>query len=221
MSELPSIDALGHELERAIARRERSPLPRLRAHAAAVGVIAGLLLAGGAGAAGVLITRGDPITVVPGPGPVPRAATATLDPVRAADPVGGPPWGIRVATAPHGETCQAVGRVLDGRLGVLRGRVFRELPSTHADACVRLGTRTLAPSWSQYPGPNVSARGARTVVHGLAGAGVVEVIVTGPSGTRRLAPSRRGVFLTVYEGLLDARDLPVVASRPPGDGGER
>lgn len=220
MTPLPSVDALGEELERAIARQERSPLRRLRAHAVAVGVVAGLLAAGGAGAAGVLITQGDPVTVVADPGPVPRPATTTLEPIRAGDPAGGLPWGIRVATAPAGETCQAVGRVLDGRLGVLRGRVFRELPATHADTCVTLGPRTLAPAWSQYPGPNVSARGARTVVHGLAGPGVTEVIVEGLGGTRRLAPSRRGAFVTVYEGLLDARDLPVTASRPEG-GGQR
>jgi hypothetical protein len=39
--------------------------------------------------------------------------------VRAADPNGGPPWGIRLVKTTRGETCIQVGRVVDGQIGQL------------------------------------------------------------------------------------------------------
>lgn len=49
--------------------------------------------------------------------PAPRAAK--LLSLRVADPAGGPPWGVRLVSTTRGEVCVQIGRVQDGRLGVL------------------------------------------------------------------------------------------------------
>ena len=45
--------------------------------------------------------------------------TSRLLAVRAADPAGGPPWGLRVLSTTRGVGCLEVGRILDRQLGVL------------------------------------------------------------------------------------------------------
>src|SRR5439155_1637813 len=67
--------------------------------------------------------------------------TTRVLPVRAADPDGGPPWGLRVFRAKSGAFCVQTGRVVNGKLGVLGqegafhndGR-FHELPVV-AEGC--------------------------------------------------------------------------------------
>lgn len=103
----------------------------------------GLGVAGGAAyAATQLIQTGRPVPAVSGgrldqivPG------TARLLSVRAADPGGGPPWGMRVFRTKGKLACVQTGRVVDGKLGVLGqdgvfnndGR-FHELPVA-AEGC--------------------------------------------------------------------------------------
>jgi hypothetical protein len=76
------------------------------------------------GAVRLLLPEGDPVP------PPPRAqrpsipamapGTSQLLTVRAADPEGGLPWGLAIARTADGRTfCAQVGRVQDGRLGVL------------------------------------------------------------------------------------------------------
>ena len=48
-----------------------------------------------------------------------RTGSSRLLPVRAEDPAGGLPWGMRVSETTRGLGCVAVGRVLDGQLGAL------------------------------------------------------------------------------------------------------
>ena len=45
--------------------------------------------------------------------------SARLLDLRVADPAGGPPWGLRVVSTTRGVGCLQVGRVVDGKLGVL------------------------------------------------------------------------------------------------------
>ncbi len=59
--------------------------------------------------------QGKPDT---GPG-VAVGRSAHLLPLRVPDPAGGPPWGLRLVTTSRGLTCVELGRVVDGRLGVL------------------------------------------------------------------------------------------------------
>jgi hypothetical protein len=135
------LSTVPHEAARA-PRRLRRPF---------VIVIAGLLAAGvatGALAATGIIAIGAPVKAPYGLiGNNPHSGTGVIVPgsvrlldLRVADPAGGPPWGMRVVGTTRGVGCVQVGRVVDGKLGILGrdglahddGR-FHELPPTAVD----------------------------------------------------------------------------------------
>jgi hypothetical protein len=107
-------------------RTPRRWRPQLRVVTLAVPLA--LLLAGGAGAAVSGLIRigaaatpfhfASPQPLGLGPAPVESGAVRLLS-VVAADPQGGPAWGLRVVTTTTGHGCIEVGRVLDGRFGGL------------------------------------------------------------------------------------------------------
>jgi hypothetical protein len=118
--------------------RHARRVPLLAAALAAV-----LLSAAVALAAGGLIQIGAPVQPLPGQRftpttgyGIPIAASVRLLPLSVPDPAGGPPWGMRYLKTTRGLGCVEVGRVVDGRLGVLGrdgsfgddGR-FHELPA--------------------------------------------------------------------------------------------
>jgi hypothetical protein len=134
MSLIPELEA---ELEATIRRRPEARPARRRAlrssrRFAPILALGGLAATTAALAAGGVIGLGSPVndpgvgvrradvglgTVVPG--------TARLLGLRVADPDDGPPWGMRVVSTTRGMGCLQVGRVVDGRLGVLgRDGVF-------------------------------------------------------------------------------------------------
>ena len=89
-----------------------------------IAIAIGLLLVGGAFAAG-LIEFGAPEHSTPAFSN-PRADLGALTPgtvrllaLATPDPGGGPPWGLRVLSTTRGVGCIQVGRLLDGKLGVL------------------------------------------------------------------------------------------------------
>lgn len=113
---------LENELRRAAAR------PRRRWWSASRGavLVTGFVLVGGAaGAAGLGLVAADPDAQAHVDQEIPTAITGqpvrngTLAPVRAPDPDGGPPWGIRVTSTSRGAACVQVGRVVDDQLVVL------------------------------------------------------------------------------------------------------
>jgi hypothetical protein len=155
--DLPALDVIGRQIaeaaraadERAagsrrpvVARLLRTP-GRRRTRLVLVALVLAGLLAGVAVAATRLIGIGRPVPpnphgsrlgeIVPG--------TTRLLAVRAPDPAGGPPWGLRVFRTRSGAACVQVGRVLSGRLGILgqdgvfgNDHRFHELPVT-AEGC--------------------------------------------------------------------------------------
>jgi hypothetical protein len=103
--------------------RARAWRPR-RANAPLVAAI--VVLAGGAiAAAATGVLTGSPVSNPAGP-PVPRArygvpvaGGSKLLALRAADPEGGLPWGMRIVRTTRGLVCVQVGRVFHGQLGQL------------------------------------------------------------------------------------------------------
>ena len=181
----------------------RNPLPR----ALVIGVALALLLAGVAAAA-ILITRGAPL---PAPNAVdlsssgvPIPGSAHLAGLDAADPdAAAPPWDIRISRTRAGETCTAVGQVLDGQFGIVGlDHVFRSLPLGGVDAC---GVQS--PSGPLLAGARVflgdASTEARTIVNGLAGAGARSVTAYGPEGARKLTLGLDGSFIAVYRGYVE------------------
>ena len=212
---LAPLETLGerfHRLGEPPARRS-SALPR----ALVIGLALAVLLAGVAAAA-ILISRGKALPApnardlsssgVPIPGSAHLAGLDAPDPDPAA-----PPWDIRISRTRAGETCTAVGQVLDGQFGIVGlDNVFRALPLGGVDAC---GVQS--PNGPLLAGARVflgdASTEARTVVNGIAGAGARSVIAYGPEGPRKLALGPEGSFIAVYRGYVeDVRPRIVVVS---------
>ena len=134
--------------------------------------------------------------------PIPGSAhLAGLD---APDPdAAAPPWDIRISRTRAGETCTAVGQVLDGQFGIVGlDRVFRALPLGGVDACgVQSPNGPLLAGARVFLGDGTTE--ARTVVNGLAGAGARSVTAYGPEGARKLPLGPDGSFLAVYRGYVE------------------
>ena len=134
MSRLPQLQrALVAAAERVEAAPARTTLRRRRVRTLAIALAVALGLAGVAYAATQLIETGEPVPPPPHSGSlldriVP--GTTRVLPVRAADPDGGPPWGLRVFRAKSGAFCVQTGRVVTGSLHacLLTERVTPLLP---------------------------------------------------------------------------------------------
>jgi hypothetical protein len=132
MSRLPSLErALFEAAERMDAQAPASPARRRRWRSTPLlAGLASLVIAGAAlaTATGLLDdgARVPPTSRSPLPAPVDDAKGFTLASVRAPDPDGGPEWGIGTYDAtPGATTCVVIGRVQNGRLGVVgRDGVF-------------------------------------------------------------------------------------------------
>jgi hypothetical protein len=128
MTLLPEVE---HALLDAVARdqatRRRTRLARIRAGSLRLPAVALLALLGtttiALAASGVILTGSN----VPTPGRlrpgyelgVPVRGGSELLPLRAPDPAGGLPWGMRVVGTTRGYLCVQIGRVQDGMLGEL------------------------------------------------------------------------------------------------------
>jgi hypothetical protein len=215
------LDELGDELDRAARRRftSRNRTVRGPRRLSLLAIIAVLLVLAAAAAAAVLISSGSPL---PAPraqdlesGGIPLPSTVHLAGLDVADPeAGAPRWDLRLSRSSSGETCTAVGQVLDGQFGIVGlDHVFRVLPLGGVDVCgfaspgrpVLAGARVFSGS---------SSMEARTVVNGVAGAGTRSVTAYGPEGARELRLGADGSFLAVYRGYVeDVRPRVVIVTR--------
>ncbi|UTI63384.1 hypothetical protein NBH00_18780 [Paraconexibacter antarcticus] len=115
-ADVPVLGELGAEVERvAHTRRSRRRFGLRIAPLLGIGVA---VAAGGAVAATQLIGTGQPVPRLPAGG---QSVLGSIVPgsvrllsVRAADPDGGPPWGIRMYQTKKGIACVQVGRVVAG-----------------------------------------------------------------------------------------------------------
>ncbi len=159
----PDTEAQAPPLASVLARIEQtSQSPRARRSWRRRGVVmpiaVGALVLAAASAGGALLLASgkpvDPAFVLPATPETglgePVGASLELLPMRVADPVGGPPWGMRVIRTTRGLLCLQAGRVVDGALGGLGsgyafggdGRFHPYLPADAiaTDACPAVGT---------------------------------------------------------------------------------
>jgi len=126
-----ALETLESELRRVVEEPSKRPHHRVsrlpRPRLAGWGLlfpIAGVLLAGGTialAATGVILT-GSAVPAGPPVGPtegIGAPVSSRLLPLRAQDPEGGLPWGMRIVETSRGLVCAQVGRVEDGQLGEL------------------------------------------------------------------------------------------------------
>ncbi len=214
------------EANRDAAARVRSWLSR-RMNATVMAVA--FVLAGGAIAAaatGVLngspVKRQGPATPNAGIG-VPAPGGSRLLALRAADPQGGLPWGMRLVHTTRGEICVQIGRLEDGQLGQLGidgafhddGRFHPLAPdilpetsdsgdvSCNLAAPIRIGIwpsgdRNAAPNGPEETGFKPTAKDLRTISWGLLGPHAVSITYHTAAGiqTRPVAPGT-GAYLIV------------------------
>jgi len=204
-------------------------MPRLRVAAITVTLLlatAALALA----ATGVILT-GSPVPTAARPIPtagegVPATGASVLLPLRAADPAGGLPWGMRVVHTTRGLICVEIGRVYHGQLGELgidgafaNDQRFHPLPTDALPDVTNLsalgGSLTCAAQGSTYSddseGALASAAGSarptghvrdgsqvRDVFFGLLGSHAVSITYHAGSAirTQRLLPGL-GAYLIV------------------------
>jgi hypothetical protein len=215
--DLPILEELAVSLDSAFARtpgRRVSWLPRHRTtRSFALAAVLLVLLAATAAAATLLALRGS---VIPSPSPRdvqpamrPIAGSQQLLALRAADPAGGPAWGIRIARSQTGLICSTVGQVVGGRLGVVGfdGR-FRELPAgvldgcgqQHRDAAALIGARVF----------DAKRRSdVRTVLYGVAGDQLRHATVQTDGRRLALPIGPGGSFLTTRAGYPEDMALRV------------
>jgi hypothetical protein len=213
------------EANRGGAAGVRSWLSR-RVNAAVIAVV--FVLAGGAvavAATGVLngspVKRQGPATTNAGIG-VPAPGGSRLLALRAADPQGGLPWGMRLVHTTRGEICVQIGRLDDGQLGQLGidgafqddGRFHPLAPdilpedsdsgdvSCNLAAPIRIGLwpagdRSAAPS-PERTSFKPTAADLRSIAWGLLGPHAVSITYHTADGvrTRRVAPGT-GAYLLV------------------------
>jgi hypothetical protein len=194
------LERAGREMERSMARSAR----RRRARRVAIVVLTLLGLAAAAVGARELIDDSSPVPPDPRPLPPDRRRAvedARLSPVQVPDPAGGLPWGARTYTSVRGGACVVVGRVRQGRVGVLVGRRFSPLPRAAQGACAPDADDHIAFSVRLYPGPDAG----RSVVYGVVDRAVTSMSLRrlGRFSPVEIAPD--GVFLVVRAGTTALR----------------
>jgi hypothetical protein len=202
----PSLERFGREL---VARTRRLDRRRARWRRVALGFCVALPIAATSGAATAVVLR-EAVISAPDPSQVPDeqtplAGTARVSSVRAADPGRGLPWAVRVARSKTGFTCTTVGQVRDGVFGLtgLDG-VFRRLPAELSDACGQGGTLTGARVLAADRVADV-----RSIVYGVAGAGLRGVTLQTATGDRSLRVGPDGTYVAALRGYPEDQSAAV------------
>ena len=120
-------DRVENGLGRAVGEGLHMPWYRritIRRRRALVVVAASLVVTGSALAASGVFQTGAPVGPEVPPNPTTNVGVAIPNSVhllalRVADPVGGPPWGLRTIKTTRGLVCVQLGRIVGGRIGVL------------------------------------------------------------------------------------------------------
>jgi hypothetical protein len=124
----PRVQGSPPPFEAVLARVEHATGPAPRAwrlrRLAALVVLGALAIAASAWGATQLLTGSIVVTGFPPVSPntgdgAPLPSSSAVLGLRVPDPTGGLPWGMRIVRTTRGEVCLQVGRVLDGKIGVL------------------------------------------------------------------------------------------------------
>ena len=214
-----SFRALGKERVR--ARRQQQRRRRVPRSASRVAVVAlTLLLLVAVAATGTMVFLGDGGTVKSDPtgleGRVqPAPSYRQLALASAADPVERRPWGLRLFKSANGDTCLTLGRVVGGRLGVVRQGQFQELPTRTAGMCaplerghVAMATRTFSDS---------AVAGGRDVLFGIVDRTVTRLRLRSATGAwSPVSVQADGTFVVVRRGRNAFPGTRLVVEGPAG-----
>lgn len=169
-----------------------------------VGLIVGSLMITSTAAAGVLLlSEGEPIRNAPAEDvradQRPLVGSDRLTGVQTADPQGGPDWGMRLSQSESGKTCYAVGRVVDGRIGLIIDGTFRALPLRGPGYCSTLN-QTLPYTMNGTTVGDDGASDERSAIYGLALPTVRSITFDDGRSRRTVEPNSDGAYLAVFDG---------------------
>lgn len=195
------LDELGHEIERIAAEAGDVRGRRRWWRSTAALVVLPLTIGTVAVAATTQLLQGEPVRNPPDLKLNPKAGLGVivgpgkmLD-VQTPDPAGGPPWGLRMVKTSRGFGCVQIGRVNEGKLGVLgQDGAFGDDGKFH-----ERGAEIIQQTDCQ------TVDGAGTTFIALVYSGLpASADQTGcsPGGNGQLAPCPEGSLRTVYYGLL-------------------
>ena len=154
-------------------------------------------VAGVASASAFRVGADDP----PAPDPVePQGAPPGQLGETVADPVGGPPWAVRITPTATGKRCLTVGRTDGVAFGPVNaaGDIVDTGPS-YSGSCAEPGDEPAQVAVARHP--DIATGGARTVLFGFAEAEVTSIAVSRSGTIEAIAPDPYHTFLLVREGV--------------------
>ncbi|MET0603991.1 MAG: hypothetical protein ABW167_18550 [Baekduia sp.] len=206
---------------RARARRpqqRRRPMPRSASRIVVIALTTVLLVA--VAATGTKVFLGDGPTIEADPAGLtgrvhPTPSYRQLALASAPDPVERQPWGLRLLKSANGDTCLTLGRVVGGRLGVVREGQFRELPTRAAGMCAPLEERHIAMAVRDFT--NSVIAGSRGVLFGIVDRTVTRLRLRAANGSSSAIPVQAdGTFVVVRPGWKAFRQTELVAEGSTG-----
>jgi hypothetical protein len=172
-----------------------------------IAAVTAVVLTCTASAATLVLREGTPLPEAPAgdftADQLPLPETSRLAGVQTTDPAGGAPWGVRVFSNAAGAHCFAPGRVVDGKLGVISGGVFRELPLRGPGTCVQFNGREvpLGMVARYYPPED------RTAIYGVASPLVTSIGFQTGIRSQTVIPDSDGAYIAVFEGEPHVRRI--------------
>ena len=187
-------DRLGDAAEREIAAGHAAGPRRRRRYRplSVAAVVATLAGAGAVTATDVFTGSGEPVPDEPSSTSQPGVLTDSS----AADPGGGLPWALRVFVDDRGRECLQLGRLRDGKLGIVLNGQFRPFEGRPQSSCGELAVDKFMTIVETRPHP------ARTTVYGITQSRSPLRIRLGGS-VRTVRPGALGAYVTVYAGMRD------------------
>lgn len=139
-----------------------------------------------------------------------KSGSFRLEPLRVADPYGGPPWGMRVVRTSREEVCLQIGRIQDGELGELGvDGAFHNDGELHPRPASALPDEGRIPSISNQNTHCALAGEASSVADLVVPSSAVPAHILGPHPTATLEAMPRGDLRDLYFGLLGPQALSV------------
>jgi hypothetical protein len=189
--------------------RQRTAAKRIasrarRRHAlirAALTTFSAILLGGGI-AAGLGVFTADHDGVIgadpKAPGHVQYLKPSERMPARstAADPRGGPRWGLSTYTSENNRQCLVAARVLNGQMGVISNGTFTPLRKGVSGFCDKLSDSHLIFTVRRYS----DANGGRTLLYGQVDREIQRLALTQSQRRREIRVFSDGTFLVVLVG---------------------
>lgn len=175
-------------------RRMRSAVPRT------VMAVVTVLVATAIASVGTRVFTDDGAMVQPGDSPTslrPVPPDRRLAMATAPDPVEKYPWGVRVYYAGTGDTCVVVGRIVNGRLGLVGSGRFTELSANVPGRCANIAEHHVLAAVRSY---GAASGMARTVLYGVADRTVRSIAIASASGSRDVVIAPDGTFVLALEG---------------------